>query len=75
MSFSLPDTIMLPTSPERHNTAIAEIVIFAAIMPVQLGVRYIQIRRYAGARSAKNPLRCFIRAWWNFVVVFAKSRS
>jgi hypothetical protein len=73
MSFNLPDNVMLPTSPERHNIAIAEIVIFAAILPVQLVVRYIQIRSHAGAKGAKNPLRCLLRAWLNFVIIFAQS--
>ena len=75
MSFSLPDTIVLPSSPERHNLAIAEIVIFATLLPVQLGVRYIQIRSHAETTGIKNPLRIFVRAWLNFVVVFAQSMS
>lgn len=73
MSFSLPDTIVLPASPERHRLAIAEIMIFAAVLPVQFGVRYLQMRRYADARVARNPLRCCLRAWLNFVVLFAQS--
>jgi hypothetical protein len=73
MSFSLPDNIVLPASPERHNIAIAEIAFFAAVLPVELGVRYLQIRRRAKSRGARNPLRCFLRAWLNFVVIFALS--
>jgi hypothetical protein len=73
MSFNLPDTIVLPASPERHNIAVAEIVIFGAVLPIQLGVRYFQIRRYADAKVAKKPLRCCLRAWLNFLVIFALS--
>jgi hypothetical protein len=73
MSFNLPNIIVLPASPERHNIAIAEIVIFAAILPVQLGVRYLQIWRRAKPEGAKNPLRLFLRALLNFVVIFALS--
>jgi len=73
MSFSLPANIVLPTSPERHHIAIAEIAIFAALLSVQLGVRHLQIRRHARARGDENPLRCFLKPWLNYVVVFALS--
>jgi hypothetical protein len=73
MSFNLPTNFELPASPERHNIALAEIAIFAALLPIQLGVRYLQIRRNAKARGDGNPLRCFLRAWLNFVVIFALS--
>ena len=73
MSFSLPANVVLPTSPERHNIAVAEIVIFAALFSVQLGVRYAQIWHQAEGRRVRNALRCLLRAWLNFVLIFAQS--
>jgi hypothetical protein len=75
MSFSLPDQIVLPTSPERHNLAIAEIVIFSIVLPIQLCVRFVQIRRRRQRSGRKNVVVCLFRASLNFVVIFTLSTS
>lgn len=76
MSFNLPDHVELPTSPARHNLAIAEIAIFGAILPFQFFIKLMQEWQHWGIhhKHRRHPIRCFFRAWFSILAILCQSK-
>jgi hypothetical protein len=76
MSLSLPDHVTLPTSPGRHNLAIAEISAYGVIWLFQIAIRSGQEWRYwSSKRKSRHPVRCILRGFFNLIGVVAQSMT
>ncbi|KIW02969.1 uncharacterized protein PV09_05630 [Verruconis gallopava] len=75
MSFNLPDKISLPTNPGRHNTAIAEVVIWGTIWTVGLIIRSFQEWYYWDRSKKRTVFICIFNGWIrNLIVILSQVR-
>ncbi|KAL4876625.1 hypothetical protein BJY04DRAFT_222957 [Aspergillus karnatakaensis] len=60
---------------KKHNSAIAQLIVFSAIHVVQFILRLIQERRYWHHTRRRSNVWCFAYSWWGMIGIIAQLRA